>query len=402
MPLRNGTVGFTRLRLQEPLTLTQAELRQTLEVHDFTPINPEGTVETSVGWTEVPETGMLLGDLAGSMTLVARVETLKVPATHVKAYAKERQHKLEAEHQVPLSKGSLKDLRELAKRELRKRVFPRTQKIDLIFENDPKQLLVIGASKSLLERLQALWIPTFAVPIDVETAGSLAERLLAGPALLRNLVPEPAFRCDTVIRDADATEATADADDGDGDPLDDVEDVDANNAAEVENVLEDRRFLGREFLTWLACKASAEDGFRSRSGWRVLLGDSARLTAFGTGGLQEVRTRSANLAGMSDLRFAVGGGLLPRELSLIMEHSDRLWALSLLADGLGAKQVKLPTLLSEEEAEGADERAQNLLDLSEAILTVYEEFLRRRTSPKTWSDEVAEIQTWVRDAVKHD
>jgi GTP cyclohydrolase FolE2 len=72
-----------------------------------------------------------------------------------------------------------------------------------------------------------------------------------------------------------------------------------------------------------------------------------------------------------------------------------------LADGLSFRQVKLPTSLATETDEVTDERARNLLDLDEAVLSTYRHFLVRRADPDAWAGEVANIMAWVRDAVRH-
>lgn len=404
MPLRNGSIGFIRARVLAPLTVGWEGRTRALEAHQFTSIDPEGAEETSVGWAVLPEGGRLQGDLAGVTTFTVQIETLKPSPAQVRSVLTRRRRELEAERMAPLSAAATRDLKDLVKRDLRKRVFPRTQLVDLLLtEDDALPLLVCGGNRKLLQTLQLLWKCTFGTDVDQETAGSLASRMI-GDERLQSLAPEVALMGDPTLREPedgvpaeDTTETAAGED-----PLDTEQDADERGCEEdSSDPLTDHRFLGREFLTWLACVSSAEDGHRTEDGWRFVIGDHARLTAFGSSGMREVQTRSGNLADMSDLRFAVGGGLLPRELALVAERNERLWTFVLLADGLSFRQVKLPTSLATETDEVTDERARNLLDLDEAVLSTYRYFLVRRVDPDAWAGEVANIMAWVRDAVRH-
>jgi hypothetical protein len=405
MPIRNGSIGFIRARVLAPLPAGWEERTRALEAHQFTPIDPEGTEETSVGWSVLPEGGRLQGDLAGVATFTVQVETLKPSPAQVRSVLTKRRRELEAERQAPLSASATRDLKDLIKRDLRKRVFPRTQLVDLLLtEDDDLPLLVCGGNRKLLQTLQLLWKYTFGTDVDQETAGSLARRLI-GDEELRRLAPEVALMGDPTLREPEDGAPVEDEAAGVAgeDPLEAEQEADEDSDEDDDptDMLTDHRFLGREFLTWLACVSSAEDGFRTEDGWQFVIGDHARLTAFGSSGMREVQARSGNLADMSDLRFAVGGGLLPRELALVAERNERLWTFVLLADGLSFRQVKLPTSLATETDEVTDERARNLLDLDEAVLSTYRHFLVRRADPDAWAGEVANIMAWVRDAVRH-
>jgi hypothetical protein len=141
--------------------------------------------------------------------------------------------------------------------------------------------------------------------------------------------------------------------------------------------LDDRRFLGREFLTWLIyyCDAEAEDDGAEGGGvfaeselcdaFRVIIGERVVLKALGEG-TGEITARGVAPAATPDVRYAIAGGLTVREVDLIFEQGgrgERLWQAAVSAEGFDLRRVKLPALLSEDD----DERLNERLDLMDTL-----------------------------------
>lgn len=159
----------------------------------------------------------------------------------------------------------------------------------------------------------------------------------------------------------------------------------------------DRRFLGREFLTWLVMKAEGDgtliDGDEDM--FRVQLGSRVLCKAFGDG--------SAEIAARGDdpleVRYAIAGGLTVRELDVLFSAGDRVWSLAVSAENFDLKRLKLPALLSEEDSERAHERLDLLGAADKMLECAYAHFLSVRLSAK-WSATMAAMRVWLKDSIE--
>lgn len=186
------------------------------------------------------------------------------------------------------------------------------------------------------------------------------------------------------------------------------EQIDASGETEADPVRqalsqdqEDRRFLGREFLTWLLYHADEENGggeFRDEEdqAFRVQVGERVVLEALGDGqGLSESMARGAAPAQTADVRYAIAGGLTVREAELFLLRGDRVWQFSLTAEMFDVKRAKVPDLLSEEEAERATERLELLDDLYGMLRAAYGTFLAERLRPAWDTDTMPRLRAWL-------
>lgn len=184
--------------------------------------------------------------------------------------------------------------------------------------------------------------------------------------------------------------------------------------------LTDRRFLGREFLTWLVYHADgsstdaslldddAEPDFdpldESGSGrfdksercdaFRVLIGERVILKALGDGS-GEITARGAATGQSADVRYAIAGGLTVREVDLLFARGDRIWQAAANAENFDLKRVKLPALLSEEDSERAHERLELISDLDAMLRAAYDTFLRVRLTAAWQSETVPRLRVWL-------
>ena len=94
-------------------------------------------------------------------------------------------------------------------------------------------------------------------------------------------------------------------------------------------VVEEKRFLGREFLTWLVWTIEERGGRIERDGEIVELQLGDRVTLAGTAADRARMT----VAGAGDLRTEVGAGLrrgkLLDQAKLVILRGERRWELSL-------------------------------------------------------------------------
>lgn len=179
--------------------------------------------------------------------------------------------------------------------------------------------------------------------------------------------------------------------------------------------LTDRRFLGREFLTWLVYHADGaaaadsedfeldleEDGAGGRfdksprcDAFRVVIGERVILKALGDGS-GEITARGAATGQSADVRYAIAGGLTVREVDLLFARGDRIWQAAVNAENFDLKRVKLPALLSEEDSERAHERLELISDLDAMLRAAYDAFLRARLQPSWQTELVPRLRVWL-------
>lgn len=179
--------------------------------------------------------------------------------------------------------------------------------------------------------------------------------------------------------------------------------------------LTDRRFLGREFLTWLVYHSDGsstgededfdidleEDTSSGRfdksercDAFRVLIGERVILKALGDGS-GEITARGAATGQSADVRYAIAGGLTVREVDLLFARGDRIWQAAANAENFDLKRVKLPALLSEEDSERAHERLQLISDLDAMLRAAYDAFLRVRLHADWQRDTVPRLRVWL-------
>jgi hypothetical protein len=166
-------------------------------------------------------------------------------------------------------------------------------------------------------------------------------------------------------------------------------------------VVETKRFLGREFLTWLLHHLEEGGGKKDGDGWEIALGDRVVLA-----GDPDGKAR-LTLVGAGDVRGEIGAGLRHGKLvdraRLVLTRGERRWELTLDGGLLAYETVRCPTL--GERDPGADPRAAfendlflRLADVEEPLALLdglFAEFCRVRGS-KAWGTEVLpELRAWV-------
>ena len=194
--------------------------------------------------------------------------------------------------------------------------------------------------------------------------------------------------------------------------------ISATRAALGED-LTDRRFLGREFLTWLLyhCDSSYDEhadaelhpelkaplsppregrfaATKDCAAFRILIGERVILKALGDGS-GEIAARGPATGYSADVRYAIAGGLTVREVDLLFERDDRIWQGAVNAENFDIKRAKLPSLLSEEDSERAAERLELIAELDAMLRTAFQSFLRIRLDSQWQSEVVPALRVWL-------
>jgi hypothetical protein len=171
------------------------------------------------------------------------------------------------------------------------------------------------------------------------------------------------------------------------------------------SVVESKRFLGREFLTWLVYTLEEHGGRIEREGevLELVLGD--RVVLAGTGPDKPRLT----VAGTGDLRPEIGAGLrrgkLLDQAKIAITRGERRWELNLDGGMLTYDGLRCPPLGERDTGSRRDPRAAlendlflRIADVEDALDVLdrlYAEFCRVRGT-SAWGREVLPaLRSWV-------
>jgi recombination associated protein RdgC len=172
-------------------------------------------------------------------------------------------------------------------------------------------------------------------------------------------------------------------------------------------VVEQKRFLGREFLTWLVWTIEEGGGRIERDGDVVELQLGDRVTLAGT---TADRAR-LTVAGTGDLRAEMGAGLrrgkLLDQAKLVLLRGERRWELSLDGGLLTYDGLRCPALGPRDAAAPEDRRAAfendlylRLADVDDAVGIIdrlFAEFCRARAASSWRARTLPALRAWVDD-----
>lgn len=170
-------------------------------------------------------------------------------------------------------------------------------------------------------------------------------------------------------------------------------------------VVEQKRFLGREFLTWLVWTIEDGGGRIERDGTVVELQLGDRVTLAGT---TADRAR-LTVAGAGDLRAEMGAGLRSGKLldqaRLVQLRGERRWELSLDGGLLTYDGLRCPALGPRDAAAPEDRRAAfendlylRLEDVDAAVAVLdglFAEFCRARAASSWRARTLPALRAWV-------
>jgi hypothetical protein len=316
------------------------------------------------------------------------MDTLKAPSAEVKRLVKVRQRELEAERKAPLSASALRELKDMIAMDLRRRTPVKTRTVWMVLDPDSNTVLLTSHSKSVNEAFLRMFAVTFIVPLD-----------LAGPALWARHDADAAGMTQALRSARPAAVLCGGF--SDLRPCIGVPDIAMPDATTDNDDLADRRFLAREFLTWLLFRCSQDDGAAfedANRAFRCTIGERIRVKALGEGGT-DVQMRGVAPSETPDARYMIAGGHSVRECQLFFtQDSQRLFAVTVLAEGFDLTRVALPSLLSEEHTEREHERLALIDDLEGMLRTTWRAFLTVRLTE--WDAvTLPAIHSWLRESL---
>lgn len=370
-----GRVSFLRFRVDGPAPdLFGPEHLDKLSHHAIGRQQIASKDGTEAGWIageDILDTGFDLAKNVVNDTLhfALRVDSRKLPADLLRAYAREELQALAAEN--PGGRPSARQKRQ-AREAARERLemeaqdgrFLRRKAFPLLWDAQSNQVLVGTTSAAARDHAQRLFKDTFGSGLVFLDAGKQAQ---AGqPADSTNIRP--------AVFVPGQTEGEV---------------AWVSDPASV-------NFLGNEFLLWLWFVLEAE-------GDSIVLPDGSSVTAMLTRTLLlecpralsgSETIRSAGPTRLPEARRAVQAGKLPRQAGLLLVRHENEYDLTLQAETLAVGGAKLPAGEESEERARLEERVRRLRHLLDTLDLLYGVFLARRLG-KDWPKEQDRMQRWL-------
>jgi hypothetical protein len=157
-------------------------------------------------------------------------------------------------------------------------------------------------------------------------------------------------------------------------------------------------FLGNEFLLWLWHEADHNDGVVKTEPTEVSLFIDKSLDldcAYGLTGRDSLR--GAGPSRMPEAKDALRTGKLPRKMGLVLDPGQQ-FTLTLNAETLAITSARLPEVEDAQTPRVAfEERVTLIRDLWGAIDSLFESFLKRRSSGG-WESRTTAIRKWILQA----
>lgn len=392
MSILKGSYATRRYRVLGDVTDDWRDaFERAICAHALVPLDPERNEEKSVGWANAQDdqdTNLSASKwlIDRRVVLLLRIDTLKAPQAEVKRLLRIRQREIEAQRKEPLSTSALRELKEMIALDLRRRTPPKTRVATMVWDIDNQSILLDSHSKSVNEAFLTLFAHTFSIALDLEGPGYWAKQMVDAERLAR-------LRPDALLlrgfRDLRPCAAGAV----------DIEESTLEEVAATENAdLQDRRFLGREFLTWLLFAASGERGLtvpetEDCGEFTVSIGERIRMKALGEGA-GEFTARGTAPAETADVRYCMAGGHTVRACDLFFVSGNQTFFATVLAEGFDLARVRQPSLLSEEDTERFYERLTLADELEAMLRSAYAAFLDARIN--RWPAVLADMSEWLR------
>jgi recombination associated protein RdgC len=168
-------------------------------------------------------------------------------------------------------------------------------------------------------------------------------------------------------------------------------------------LIEQKRFFGEEFLTWLWFHSEVNSGLVELPQYgavEVWFEDRVALES-GTGNTKQKVTCQGKDLELREARTAVREGKKVSAARIRLAAAEREWHLTLKAEGLELSGVRLPKTLDpeDEEAEGVAgrmlERVAVTRDLVQILDALYARFLEHRLTPAWDRDVLPRIKRWL-------
>jgi hypothetical protein len=157
-------------------------------------------------------------------------------------------------------------------------------------------------------------------------------------------------------------------------------------------------FLGREFLTWLWFYTETRQhsvSIPKLGDFKLYVDDKIILTS-PSGCAKENSLKGGTPAYAAEAKSALLGGKLVSEARFILQDTERQWQFSVRSEDLSLRQVRLPSIKSQETENYLSARIELLNELLEIFDHLYEKFVSLKNS-NHFNLEVQKITEWIHE-----
>jgi len=161
-------------------------------------------------------------------------------------------------------------------------------------------------------------------------------------------------------------------------------------------------FLGREFLTWLWFEAERnKNAIATETFGNIHVEFGQRLVLESGGNIREGSTVQAESPSQAEeARTALRVGKKVSRARLLLSLGERQFQLGIDAETLTFASVKLPTVLTGEDAQRLEERLRLLDEIEAVVDELYMTFVRLRKDDKTWAPVREALRVWVASPIE--
>jgi hypothetical protein len=170
--------------------------------------------------------------------------------------------------------------------------------------------------------------------------------------------------------------------------------------ASLGELIETKRFLGRELLTWVWFESEVFEQRFSIEGFgecELFLEKKLDLESPADSDKETTKLTGVAPSGTPEARESLRRGKLPTRARIVIRREEQEFSFVLDADALALSGVKIPALLKGDGDDPFYERMQLIEELEGAVEALYREFLLLRLA-RTWEEEVVpSIVEWMND-----
>lgn len=176
------------------------------------------------------------------------------------------------------------------------------------------------------------------------------------------------------------------------------------------DLIDEKRFLGQEFLTWLWWKSEERGGsvFLPDRGDVTVVFEKHMLLEYGEGESSEKLICSGLQSELQEARTGLLMGKKLEQARIQLAHAEQEWNFTLAAALMEFRNVRLPkTGGTEGDGSGSPEETEGMIleriflfeELVRLVNELFLMFMEVRVS-ETWRDELVKIRSWVNSAGK--
>ncbi len=159
------------------------------------------------------------------------------------------------------------------------------------------------------------------------------------------------------------------------------------------------RYLGKEFLTWLWYQSDKNEGLvrLGSGGPAIQVWFSDRIVLSGASEEAErITIKAVEPSTNREARTALQRGKQVEQARITIVREQREWTLTISGEELALASIKIPALLTKEADDQFSERLHLLDVLDEMVVTMFGAFMELRTDESVWPAERDGMSEWIK------